>query len=331
MPVVEWSDTGQRLNAPAGAPLLAALEAAGLSLPSQCRSGTCGRCRVRLLEGAVDYPFDPPALTPQDQAQGLILCCLARPLGDLRLARLDAAAPSALREFPVRVQAREWLAPEVLRLSLRLPRGEPFLYRPGQYIEVLGPDGSPRWFSVANAPDGEQLELHLRVTAQSRFARWAAEQMPLKQILRVRGPLGRFHLQEPLDRPLLLLAGGTGYAPIQALLQQLAQRPPAQPVTLFRGVRAAGDLYADAYPRQLAAAGWLRYVPVLSAPAADWEGARGWVHEALLAEYPQLAPYTVYAAGPPAMLAAARAPFEAAGLAPERFITDSFEDAPRSS
>ncbi len=220
-----------------------------LMLPYGCQSGSCASCRVRLLEGEVSYPFDPPGLSRAEIDAGYILMCLARPRGDLRMALDQPANAEALRpqQMPCRVQARRWLSHDVLGLTLKLPRRNPgdpgFRYLPGQYIDFLLDDGQRRSFSMANAPNGETLELHVRVTPAGRFATWAAHEMPERAILRFEGPLGAFYLRETA-RPILMVAGGTGIAPLHAMLEQLFQQGAStRPVCLYWGVRTEADLY----------------------------------------------------------------------------------------
>lgn len=302
----------------------------GLALPFGCQSGGCGSCRVRLLEGRVDYALPPPALSAAEVEAGYILMCLARPASDLKLelhqpARLDELRP---RQLPCRVQGKAMLAHDVIGLTLKLPKGRRFDYLPGQYIDVLLDEGRRRSFSLANAPNGETLELHVRVTPSGRFAQWVLNDMPDKAILQFEGPLGAFYLREDTQRPIILVAGGTGYAPVQAMLEDLLTRGVARDIHLFRGVRAQRDLYRDERIQQWQAAHpRLRYTPVLSEPDADWNGERGFVHEAVLRAYPALHAHEVYVSGPPVMVRSAKDAFSAAGLDADRLFYDSFDYA----
>lgn len=303
---------------------------AGLPLPHGCQSGGCASCRVQLRSGTVDYPFPPTALSAAEVDAGYILMCLARPRSDLVLAlerppQLDALRP---RQFPVRAQARQWLCHDVLGLTLKLPRGNDFAYLPGQYLDVLLEDGGRRSFSIANAPNGETLELHIRVTPGGRFANWVAREMPERAILRVEAPLGAFYLRQDSDRPIVMIAGGTGLAPLLAMLQQVLPST-TRPIRLYRGVRSRRDLYLDSLLDEWAGqyADRFRYTPVLSEPDPDWTGACGFVHEAVLREEPALADADVYLSGPPAMVRAGKDAFPARGLPAERLYYDAFDYA----
>jgi CDP-4-dehydro-6-deoxyglucose reductase, E3 len=327
---VRLADRPVAFTAEDGETVLAAGLRQHLALPFGCQSGGCGSCRVRMLEGTVHYDFEPPALSEAEKAAGYILMCQARPRSELVLelhqpARLDELRP---RVLPCRVQSRAMLAHDVVGLTLKLPRDARFSYLPGQYVDVLLDDGRRRSFSLANAPNGEFIELHLRVTPQGRFAHWVLNEMPERAMLRFEGPLGAFYVREDSDRPILLMAGGTGFAPIKAMIEDQLARGGTRPLHLFWGARARRDLYQDALATQWAAQhARLRYTPVLSEPDADWQGARGLVHEALLATYPRLSAHEVYMSGPPVMVRAGKQAFTAAGLDADHLYYDSFDYA----
>ena len=329
-----------RFEVEPGETVLAAGLRQHLALPFGCQSGTCASCRVRLLEGSVEHGAAERALSQAERDAGYILMCQARPRSDLEL-RLDQ--PERLQELrprrlPVRVLARSALSHDVVGLVVRLPQGEPFRYLPGQYVDFLAADGRRRSFSIANAPPdygtGGQaspaatLEFHLRVTPGGWFAHYAQESMPERAILRLEGPLGAFYVREDSDRVPLLMAGGTGFAPIKAMLEAQFRNGLPRPFHLFWGARSWRDLYlhelAQDWTRQYST---FRYTPVLSEPDADWTGERGFVHEALLRAYPKLAGHEVYMAGPPVMVHAGKQAFAQAGLDADHLYYDSFDYA----
>ena len=313
--------------------------AAGLrqhyALPFGCRTGTCGSCRVRLAAGAVAYPpTGAPALSEAEVAAGYILMCLARPQADLVLELHQPAMLEQLRPrtLPARVARHRPLSHDVVGLWVRLPHAAgagPFRYLPGQYVDFLLPDGRRRSFSIANASeDGEELEFHLRVTPGGFFAHYVQDEMPDRTILRFEGPLGAFYVREDSARPAVLMAGGTGFGPIKAMLERQFAQGLSRPFHLFWGARARRDLYHDALAREWAATQRnFRYTPVLSEADADWTGERGFVHEAVLRDYPALAGHEVYMAGPPVMIHAGKRAFVAAGLDADHLYYDSFDYA----
>jgi CDP-4-dehydro-6-deoxyglucose reductase len=320
----------QRFEVAEGETVLQAGRRQHLAMPFGCQSGGCGSCRVRLLQGTVQYPFPPPALSAAEIDAGYVLMCLAQPTSDLTLdlhqpPQIEALRP---RQSPCRVQSREWRCHDVLGLTLKLPKGNDFQYLPGQYIDLLLDEGRRRSFSIANAPNHETLELHVRVTPGGRFAHWAAHEMPDKAILRFEGPLGAFYLREDSQRPILMMAGGTGISPLHAMLQDLTQREFTRPVHLYWGVRGQRDLYLhEQLQRWTEAQPGFRYTPVLSEADSGWNGATGFVHEALLRDYPQLSGYEAYLSGPPVMVRSGKDAFLDAGLDADHLFYDSFDYA----
>jgi CDP-4-dehydro-6-deoxyglucose reductase len=320
------------VSAPEDLPVLSAAQLAGLPLPHSCRSGRCGSCRARLLSGQIDYPAGPPlGLSPQERQQGFVLLCQACARSDLVVeARLIQSAASAdIKTLPTRILRREQLAPDVMRVVLRLPAVESLDVQAGQYLDVLLAGGQRRSYSVANAPaTGHELELHVRRVPGGAFSEPLFATLREGAMLRVEGPLGRF-LYQPGEEPVLFIAGGTGFAPLKAMLTVALAQPGTRPLTLYWGARDAAGLYELALVRAWAAAhARLRVHTVLSdAAALEGEHRHGWVHEAVLQDHPDLAPFAIYAAGPPAMIAAIEAGFPAHGARPERLHLDSFDYA----
>ena len=338
MPAVQVSlvRSGRRYRAGGSESLLDAAIAAGVRLAHGCRRGNCGACRARLVRGEVDYPDGPPlGLGPTDAAEGLILMCRARARGDLEIDVDEVRHPDevTVHRLPCRIARAERLARDVLALHLRLPPVAAFTFLPGQYLDVLLPQGQRRSFSIACPPhDAGTIELHVRRVPGGEFTESLFAADPTDRVLTIEGPRGSFRYRPPnLDAtsdpaPLLLVAGGTGYAPIQAILRHVVERGACRDVRLYVGARSAADLYADARIREIARrAPRLRYHPVVSEPAADWTGRRGFVHEAVLADLETLAPFDTYACGPPAMIEAVRRTFPTRCADPERLYVDSFE------
>lgn len=320
----------QSFQTEAGETVLAAGLRHGFALPFGCQSGGCASCRVRLQSGAVEHRVPPPALSDAERDAGYILMCLAEPRSDITIElhqppQIDSLRP---RQLPVRAQKKQWLSHDVLGLTLKLPRGDSFRYLPGQYLDLLIDDGRRRSFSIANRPNDETIELHIRVTPNGRFANWAANEMPDRAILRIEGPLGAFYVREESQRPIVMVAGGTGIAPIHAMLDEQLSRGSTRPMELFWGVRETRDLYLDAPLRAWAQTHpQFRYTPVLSEAGDDWSGARGFVHEAVLAAHPRLDGYEAYLSGPPVMVRSGKQAFLAAGVDADHLFYDSFDYA----
>ena len=314
----------------------AALREKGSVLPYGCRNGTCGSCMGTILSGEVVYPDGrPPALSEREEAEGKALLCQARPRSDLVIEAREVKSGQDLpvKILPCRVERRELLAPDVMRLYLKPPSAERLQFLAGQYVDILLADGRRRGFSLANAPHADELlELHVRHVPGGFFTGYVFNKMKDKALLRFQGPLGTFFLREDSPRPIILMGGGTGFAPLKGMLEHAFHIGLDRPLHLYWGARAKVDLYLDALPRQWAAEHPnFHYTPVLSEPRPedDWTGRTGWVHEAVVADYPDLNGHDVYMSGPPPMIEAAKPAFAARGLPEDRLFYDSFDYAPR--
>lgn len=329
--------SGHQISVNAGETVIDAALRQGIMIPYSCRGGTCGSCMGEVLSGEITYPDGlPPAITEAEAAEGKALFCRAQPLSDLeiRVREVRRGTDIVPRKVPARVVEIEDLSHDVRRLLLKMPANMRMPFFAGQYIDVLLPGGKRRGFSLANAPhDDDLLELHVRLVAGGQFTRFVFEEMKEGTLLRLEGPFGQFYLREDSDRPILMMGGGTGFAPLKGILEHAFQIGVGRPMHLYWGVRTRRDLYLDALPRQ-----WerehpnFRYTPVLSEPEPgdDWQGRTGLVPEVLLADHPQLADYDVYMSGPPAMISAAKQLFLAHGLDPAHLYYDSFDFAPDS-
>ncbi|HEY4367987.1 MAG TPA: CDP-6-deoxy-delta-3,4-glucoseen reductase [Steroidobacteraceae bacterium] len=327
----------QVLSVEDGETILDAALRAGLNLPHSCKGGHCASCRARLVEGGVIYPTGRPlGLSEEDELSGFALLCQAHAAStDLTVeVRHLQPAPieTQLRSLPCRVEKMHPLAPDVMAVFLRLPAAEPFDFMAGQYLDIMLPQNRRRSFSIANPPhEAGLIELHIRRVAGGEFTQQLFTGMKEKTLLRIEGPLGQFWFREESPRPAILIGGGTGYAPLRAMLKQLLIRGDRRPLHLYWGGQTRADLYEDEFIRQLTATHPnLIYTPVLSdAPATDaWPGRQGWVHAAALADYSDLRNLDVYASGPPLMVEAIRQEFIARGLPPEQLFFDSFDYAP---
>ena len=324
--------TDSAFEADAAETILDAALRQGRVFPYSCRGGSCGTCKAKLVTGEVDAgQFTSTALTPQEQSQGLVLLCQTKALSDLEIDAREIAGGVALeiRMLPCRVTDLRTLSHDVMMLKLSLPKGKDLEYLAGQYVDILLRDGKRRSFSVANRPQADTpLELHVRQVPGGRFTGHVFDGLKVKELMRFQGPFGTFFLRQESANPVILMAGGTGLAPIKAILEQAFHLASDQSFHLFWGVRAKRELYLDADIR-----GWLQqhanltYTPVLSEPLAEdnWDGETGWVHEAVLKHFPSLDNVEVYASGPPPMIAAAREAFSTQGLEEDSFFYDSFE------
>jgi CDP-4-dehydro-6-deoxyglucose reductase len=317
--------------------VLSAAMAAGIGLPYGCKDGACGSCKCKLLEGRVIHgAHQAKALSADEEAAGYLLTCCATPQSDLVI---EARQVVGLGDFPVvkmptRVSSLQRAAPDVMVLRLQLPATNSFGFRAGQYIEFVLKDGQRRSYSMANAPHAVKeagvngMELHIRHMPGGLFTDHVFGGLKEKEILRVEGPFGTFFLREDSDRPIVLLASGTGLAPVKAIIEHMRHAGITRPTVLYWGCRSKADLYLHDWALQQAdELPWLRYVPVLSEPKLDdaWVGRTGFVHQAVLADLPDMTAHEVYACGAPVMVQSAQLDFTTrAGLPPEYFYADAF-------
>jgi len=321
----------------AGETLLDAGLREGVDLPFECRNGGCGQCKATLASGAVDYgAYQNVALPRAERDAGKLLLCTATALGDIEIEYLPAKAPGGIapRIWGATVQAMDKLSPDVMRVVLSIDGGERIAFYAGQYINVLLEDGARRSFSFATAPGAlEKIELHIRRIEGGRYTGHVFERMRPGERVRFEGPLGSFFLREDSDKPMIFVAGSTGFAPVKSMLEYAFARGMQRRMLLYWGVRRLQDLYLGELPTR-----WARehenftFVPVLSEPAPEdrWTGRTGLVHEAILADFPDLAGYQVYACGSAAMVEAAHPAFRAHGLAQDDCFADAFRLAPRA-
>ncbi len=315
-------------------PLLTAAIRQGIGLPYGCKDGACGSCKSRLLEGRVIHGAHQfKALSEAEEAAGLILTCCATPQTNctVEARSVPGAGEFAVLKMPTRVMSLTKPAPDVALMRLQLPANQSFKYHAGQYIEFILRDGARRSYSMANAPgrvgQPPSIELHIRHLPGGLFTDAVFSTLKEKDILRVEGPFGSFFLRES-DKPIVLLASGTGLAPIKALIEQLQDNGSTRPAVLYWGCRSRADLYLHDWAEQTAAAlPWLHYVPVLSDPLPNdsWSGRTGFVHQAVMADLPDLSGHQVYACGAPVMVDAAQRDFTAlCGLPADDFLADAF-------
>ncbi len=315
-----------------GETILAAALRQGTHLPYGCRTGSCGTCRAHITQGESHYPNGAPlALTALEMRDGEALLCRAVPLTDLTVEAQEIRAMADLRVkvLPCRVARLEKLAHDVMGLYLKLPAVERLQFLAGQYIDILLPDKHRRSFSLANPPhDDALLELHVRNVPGGLFSREVFLNLHEGALLRIQGPLGTFFLREDSTQPIIMMAGGTGYAPIQAMLRHLFENRRRRDIVFYWGARARRDLYAEERLQAWAAAqAGFRYVPVLSEPLPEdhWQGRTGYVHDAVLADFPDLSAHDIYVSGPPPMVQAARKAFPTQGADPAHIYSDSFD------
>lgn len=324
--------SGRTFTVAEGEAVLAAGIRHGIGLPYGCKDGACGSCKCKLISGTVEHgAHQQKALSQEEEAGGWVLTCCAHPHSDVVLESRQVTEVGAIpiKKMPTRLTSLVKKSDDVMVLQLQLPANDTFAYRAGQYIEFILRDGARRSYSMANAPHrGPGIELHIRHMPGGKFTDHVFGSMKEKEILRVEGPYGSFFLREDSDKPIILLASGTGFAPIKALIEHLQHTASTRPITLYWGGRRPADLYMDDWVQeQLNTMPTLRYVPVVSDARAEdhWDGRTGFVHHAVLQDFADLSGYQVYACGAPIMIESARKDFSLqAQLPADEFFADAF-------
>lgn len=305
--------------------------------PYGCRSGTCGACKSILVSGEVDYgEYQDFALNDADKADGKLLLCQAVPLDDVTIDVEEVLTGQGIqiKMLPCRVNKIDKLANDVVRLYLGLPKTQEFNFIAGQYIDIILKDGQRRSFSIGNLPDAakqEGIEIHVRHVPGGHFTPRVFQSLKERDLLRFEGPFGTCFLQTEPEKPIIMIAGGTGFSPIKGLIEQAMEKDPQYQIHLFRGARDEQDLYLDQLVKK-----WqqqypgLNYTPVVSEPNnQSWSGATGFVHQTVAASFASFANFDVYASGPPIMVDAVRTALLEKGMKEENYRFDSFDFAPR--
>ena len=326
--------SGRIFIAQADEALLAAAMRNGIGLPYGCKDGACGSCKCKKLEGTiVQGTHQLKALSIEEAAQGFILTCCATALSDVVIESRNVTDESAfpIKKMPTRVVSMTKASHDVMLVRLQLPAADVFKYHAGQYVEFLLRDGDRRAYSMANAPhtqaESPQVELHVRHMPGGKFTDHVFSAMKEKEILRVEGPFGSFYLREDSAKPMVLLASGTGFAPIKAIIEHMQFKGITRPAVLYWGGRRPADLYMHEWVQaKVAEMPHLKYIPVVSdaLPEDAWVGRTGFVHNAVLQDMADLSKYQVYACGAPIVVDSAQAAYLAAGLPADEFFADSF-------
>lgn len=324
--------SGHRFTVDEDETILEAALREGFALPYGCRNGACGACKGTVLAGQVDYgTYSANALKDDEKTQGRALFCRAKPCSDviIEVKEIGAAKDIVVKTLPCRVEKLDRLADDVMRVKIKLPANERLQFLAGQYIDFQLKNGRVRSYSLANPPhDDALLELHIRHVPGGLFTDQVFSTLKERDILRLKGPLGSFFIREDSDKPMIFLAGGTGFAPIKGMLEHAFAAHMDREMVLYWGVRSLKDLYLAELPQQWQAEHPnFSFVPVLSDPQPedDWQGRTGFVHAAVLADFADLSGYQVYACGAPAMVDSAREAFtQTRGLPEDEFFADAF-------
>lgn len=333
MVTVTTEPAGNTFEVDADSTILSSAMEAGVNLPYGCGNGFCGSCKAKLVSGKIVYEegYSPDILTDDDQ--DMILCCKALCKTDVTLDVHEVVMADIKAEiFNVKVLEIEQVADDVIIMQLLMGEDNHMQFLAGQYLEFILKDGKRRAFSIGNAPKANgKIELHLRQITEGTFTNnLFAGGMNIGDILQIEGPLGTFFLREESERDIVMIAGGTGLAPIKGMLEHAIDEGLKKQIYVYWGACDVKDLYLHETMQSLVAKHKnIDYVPVLSdtTEKSNWDGATGYVTDVVAKNHPDIAKFEVYMAGPPVMVNAGKDAFIKLGLPEERMFSDSFEIA----
>ncbi len=335
---VELKKSGRTFTVEEDETVLEAAIRQGVQLPYGCKNGACGSCKGKVLEGRIEHgDHSQSALSTLDETAGATLLCCAHPKSNVLIdvREIQGGGDIPVRKVPCRIQTIAYPSNDVAILQLQLPASERFQFLAGQYLEFLLKDNKRRAYSIASAPHQEgPIELHIRHLPGGQFTDplfgQGADGKAIKEkdILRFEGPQGSFFLREDTQKPIIFLASGTGFAPIKSILLHMREKNIDREVYFYWGGRRPKDLYMDTLCQEFASTlPRFHYIPVISdaLPEDHWVGRTGFVHHAVMADFPDLSPFQVYACGAPIVIQSAQTDFvEQCGLPEDEFYADSF-------
>ena len=332
----ERSIVDETFAAEDGETVLSAAQRAAVPFAYSCQAGNCGSCKCELVTGEVfELDHSEFALSAAERANQWILACRTQVWGDTTIRRLsdDELVIHPSRVLQCRVNAIDELTHDIRGVRLQIESGGPFAFSAGQYASVAFTPTLARPYSMANTPDEPTLEFHVRRMPLGKASHYVFDHLKVGDALRVCGPLGSSYLRAEHAGPMLLIAGGTGLAPLQSILRARLQSTHTAPISLYFGVRSEQDLYNETLLHELARRhAHFRYEIVLSeiAALAGVDHRRhSWVHAAMEADFGQLAGYKAYVAGPPVMVEAASIALQSKGLANRDIHADAYYDQPQ--
>lgn len=312
-----------------GATVLETALEAGVPYPHGCRTGECGSCKSKLIAGQVNLgPYDDAVLSAEERSSGLILACAARAMTDVQVAWLGEEAAAALPVQRLRAQVAN-----IERVTAHITRiyawpEYKLKFAAGQFVKLRFADLPARCYSMANRPDEEVLEFHIRLLPGGKVSEYVRDQLKAGEMIRLEGPFGRAHLLPGQTEPIIALAGGSGLAPIKSIVRTALHAGMGCDIHLFFGVRNEADIYGEAELVALAAQHPNLHLHfLLSAPAIGSTRRRISLADVLPADFPDCTDARLYVAGPPAMVESVVAVAQSQGFAPDRIHADPFHHA----
>ena len=328
---IKIQSSGEEFHVKPSQTILEGAIASGITLPYGCQDGACGSCKGKVISGKYFLnEYQSSALTDSDIKAGNTLYCKSMAQEDLVI---EPNIPEVYNQYspkvlPVKVESLTRLNHDVMQMFLKLPAKETFRFKAGQYIEFIMGDGSRRAFSMANAPLDSMIELHLRLIEGGKFTSFVFNEMKEKSIHRIEGPIGQFYLRDS-EKPIIFIAGGTGFAPIKSIIEDMIANKNKRKIYLYRGVRSEKDFYMNELVND-----WIKklegltYIPVVEDGLSE-DARSGYVHHAVLEDFKNLNDIQVYCCGAPGLVENAFKDLTKSGLPDDQFFADAFTFAPK--
>lgn len=298
---------------------------ARVNIPLDCRDGACGTCKSHCEGGSYALgEHIEDALSAEEAAAGGVLTCQMRPASDcvVRIAASSQACKTAAGSLSARIDRIARDCASTLAFSLKAE--QPLAFLPGQYVRITVPGSAEsRAYSFSSPPGHSALSFLIRDVPGGLMSGYLRERAVAGDLLTLSGPYGSFYLR-PVERPVLMLAGGTGLAPFLSMLQWLADHPPAFPVRLAYGVNHVADLVETATLDHLRARlPDFDYFTVV-VDAAGTGARQGYVTDHLGSPDLHDGAVDVYVCGPPRMVEGVRRWIAATGIRPFGFHAEKF-------
>lgn len=319
---IKLQPSGVNFDADKSVTILDAALDNNINIEYSCKDGTCGSCKAKLISGEVEQG-DNISLSNEDLANGFILTCCAKAKSDIEINVNYYPELSHIKKktYPCKLDDIKFIGLDIAILTLRLPPTAKIEYLSGQFVDLII-NGQRRSYSIANAPDGK-IELHIRKVPNGVFSKLIFNELKLQQLLRIEGPQGTFFVRNN-ERPLIFLAGGTGFAPVKAMVEELIKNNDLRPIHIYWGMPEAKLFYSEIAKEWAMEYPNIQYIPVVSGADNSWGGKTGFVHQTVIEDFSELNSYSVYACGSLAMISAAHQAFVAHGLAEDQFFSDAF-------
>ena len=296
-----------------------------IALSYSCKSGSCGACKATVIDGDVES-LDPFKVLSADEVQsGSILTCCSKAKSDcvIEAEFFPELADIEQKTVPAKIESINFPSSDIAIIKLRLPPSTDFKYLSGQYLDMSF-GGASRSYSIANrCVHGNGIELHIRKVAGGVMSEKVFLEMSKNTLVRLNGPIGTFFVRKS-ERPIVFLAGGTGFAPVKAMVEGLIANNSFRHIHIYWGAVEQSGIYSDVPEGWAGAYRNVSYTPVISEEDSEWEGRTGFVHSAVMSDFSSLDSFDVYACGSPLMIGAARNDFIGKGLPAERFFSDAF-------